>query len=185
MATNFDIPALSARYSSLMTEFTNHFKERIHRIDYSRDEFGQGIKMHRIRTLADLTTVKGTGLYLIATDMPVGENMCQLKVGALALPVIYRGHSYHMRDRIRSHLFNASHRAAMNPNKPYNVCIRLDDRNIEVSERPFCDHQWVVVTHSLRKSNLAIRECAERAFDAIHGRPIASREATRSGSRER
>ena len=167
----YDILMLLRKHRACLKEIAKHFERYFTNIDYSKKQ--KNIKKQSVRSLADLDKILGgPGFYLIATDLPTKRNQCTAVVQG-SLKVVYRGHSYHVRERIESHLFYKSYRAK-DSGRRFTVCMKIDGRNININRHPLNKRQWFVVTHSMRKSTRLIREAAEEAFDAVFGKPVGS-----------
>ncbi|WP_426731567.1 hypothetical protein [Myxococcus faecalis] len=177
-------------------EFRNAFRT-LYPDDTIPDGFPAGspsIEVISVTRWADLERiVDSPGLYIILTDYPIHENPCRL--GSNDLRAVYRGESYTVGRRVRSHLANDAYRArhkallkkaeedgtrfseSLWPN-----CMKLSvggPSGINVDQEPYSKYGWMVVVHRMSSSSQAVRKCAEAAFDAVFGRPVASRERAR------
>lgn len=170
----YDIENLLRKHSKCLDDIADHFIDFFRQDDYPVIS-DRKIKVHKIGAYADLETkkvLKGPGFYLIATDVPTQSNPCRLTVES-DLPIVYRGHSYNVRERIESHLFYGSYTTKESARR-FSVCMKLDGKNINIDRQPLNKQTWVVVTHSMPKSKILIREAAEVAFDRTFGRPVGS-----------
>jgi len=168
----YDIPLLLTKHKACINDIANHFSDFFKNIDYSKGN-KKKIKTHTLKSSNDLDSVlSGPGFYLIATDVQTQINPCTLTIGA-NLKVVYRGHSYNVRERIESHLFYNSY-LVKNAGRKFTVCMKLDRNNINIDKFPYNENQWVVVTHSMPKSTILIREAAEVAFDGVFEKPVGS-----------
>lgn len=166
----YDIPALLEKHRECLDGMAEHFKSFFAGVSYQKNQ-GK-LKIHQVSSRADLDSIlAGPGFYLIATDLAAGNNPCKLRVKDAR--VVYRGHSYGVRERIESHLFYSSY-LAKDSGRRFTVCMKLDGKNINIDKKPLNRNRWVVVTHSMPKSTKLIREAAEAAFDEVFGRPIGS-----------
>lgn len=167
----YDIQKLLATHRECLLDIASYFESFFQSVDYSLKQ--QKIKRHTIKSHADLTKIlRGPGFYLIATDFPATPNPCTASVGS-DVRVVYRGHSYGVRERIESHLFYETYRAK-DSGRRFTVCMKLGGRNINIDRHPLSKKKWVVVTHSMPTSTSLIREAAEAAFDTVFGRPVGS-----------
>lgn len=167
----YDIQKLLAKHRECLDEVASHFEVFFGDVDYSKKQ--KKIKTQAVKLHGDLQKILGgPGFYLIATDLPAIPNPCSLAVESDAR-VVYRGHSYNVRERIESHLFYDAYRA-MDSGRRFTVCMKLDGRNINIDKHPLNRNKWLVVTHSMPKSTVLIREAAEVAFDAVFGKPVGS-----------
>ncbi|MFG1488833.1 hypothetical protein ABMA58_06230, partial [Oceanospirillum sp. HFRX-1_2] len=99
----YDIPNLLMKHRRCVEDIAGHFKSFFDDIDYT-GKLPRQIKKIQIDSLNDLSNVlKGPGFYIIATDMPIENNPCKLNLGD-QLKAVYRGHSYHVGERLESHL---------------------------------------------------------------------------------
>jgi hypothetical protein len=168
----YDIAMLLDRHKACLNEIASHFEQFFNDADYLQKQKGK-IKKHVVKLHTDLDKVlRGAGFYLIATDYPTGTNPCTLKI-ADGLPVVYRGHSYNVRERVESHLFYDQYRIK-DSGRRFTVCMKLDGGNINIDKSPLNGKQWMVVTHSMTKSTSLIRQAAEIGFDNVFGRPVGS-----------
>jgi hypothetical protein len=166
----YDIPALLKRHRACLADMTRHFKLFFKEEGYPTNK--KKIKILRITSRASLKQVhSGPGFYLIATDLDIDSNPCKLSVKKCG--VVYRGHSYGVKERIESHLFYDSY-LVKDSGRRFTVCVKLDGKNINIDKAPLNKNKWFAVTHSMPKSNTLIREAAEAAFDKVFGRPIGS-----------
>lgn len=153
-------------------------------VDYFKTiDFGSksdDLQIMEVRNEEDLNHIwSSQGFYLILTDQKVkGIENCTFEYSNYR--VIYRGHSYHTKKRIMSHLANDSYNQAYNgKDVHYGVCLKLDSsgRNgINIDQEPFTSWGWVVIVFKMRNSDVLIREQAETAFDELFGRPCRSME---------
>jgi hypothetical protein len=168
---SYDITNLLEQHQKCLREMVDHFAGFFQSVDYSKKN--PKVKGTLIRSPADLKHVLyGPGLYLIATDVPIEMNPCTLKLNK-TLPVVYRGHSSNVRERVESHLFYDTY-IARKARRGFTVCMKLDGKNINIDKRPLNKRQWFVVAHSMPRSNAIIRISAEIAFDTVFEKPIGS-----------
>lgn len=166
----YDILGLLEKHRACLAEMAEHFESFFSGESYQGNQ--RKVRILEVRCRADLENVlAGRGFYLVATDLDAGNNPCKLSVKGAR--VVYRGHSYGVRERIESHLFYDSY-LAKDSGRRFTVCMKLDGGNINIDRKPLNKHRWVVVTHSMPKSTKLIREAAEAAFDRVFGRPIGS-----------
>lgn len=125
----------------------------------------------------------GVGFYMIFSDCKeFTQNGCDLTYEDSKFYCVYRGHSYHVRERISSHLFYSPGNKYPNcmkiviNDKKYNINIEekelYEDKTVANVTFPNC--QWIIVKIPLDNSKQAIREMFEQAFDSKYGRPIFS-----------
>ena len=165
------------------------------KVPESFDGIGVEVKVSRIACHKDLESIfPGPGFYIIFTDSDVGQNPCRLVLGEQCRAV-YRGESYLVRKRVQSHLFNRWYRQdyedreqeyVSRPEKTgkayyepfWPACLRLGDgsNGIDVDNDKYSKSQWFVVVHSMKGSSQEVRKQAERAFDDVFGKPVASKE---------
>ncbi|MFD2943259.1 hypothetical protein [Flavobacterium notoginsengisoli] len=131
-----------------------------------------------IKNLKDLQAIySGPGFYILMTDLKFEDNNCLFQHDDFQ--AIYRGHSYFVKDRIMSHLFNLDYNK--NPSKhrtKYTVCLKIEDgvEGININQQPYCNYSWKIIVHKMKDSSKMIREQAELAFDCIYNRPSKSKE---------
>lgn len=141
----------------------------------------------KIKSISDLEGWDTNGFYMIFNNHIVQQNTCtcQVKLDGENKPYIcvYRGHSYHLKDRIQSHLFydfSTSYNSCMQvlvKEKKYNIDISKGtlyfkgepQKNLEF---PRCN--WLVVKITLSNSKQSTREMFESVFDSVYGKPIYS-----------
>ena len=156
----YDIQMLLDKRKACLSDMASHFKQFFEDANYLQKQ-QRKIKKHVIKRHRDLDEVlRGAGFYLIATDCPTGgTNPCTLMVGD-GLPVVYRGHSSNVRERVESHLFCDQYRSK-DSGRRFKVCMKLNGGNINIDNSALNDKQWVVVTHSMSGSTSLLREAAE------------------------
>ncbi len=141
--------------------------------------------MHAVANKVDLKGFKTVGFYMVFNTDNNKNNMCQLKIQYKNKEYycVYRGQSYHMHDRLISHLF-------YQPNGPYPNCMKVEvngkkyninleekalyEKNVKVVNANYPSWEWLVIKISLQKTKQATREMFEDAFDKKFGRPIYS-----------
>lgn len=162
--------------------FLPNILNHLENIDYN--DSTKDIQIYQLRRLEDLTQIyTGTGFYIILTDYPSDNNNCTLYYkGAKA---IYRGHSYGVRDRIKSHLFNEKYNEDIIGKKystKYTVCLKMEDGNggINIDSKIYSKWNWFIIIHKMNNSSKTMRELMEDAFDEIYNRPVFSRENRKS-----
>lgn len=172
----YDIKQLVALENELRQTIRSKFVDFFAAHDYTTDS--KSVISRSVSSLSDAAALHyGTGLYVIMSDYQFEENKCRLIVDGLK--AIYRGHSYRVKGRIKSHLFNDHYRSNLPAGGVrYDVCMKLDDKNgINVSDQPYSNYRWCVVVYKMKGSSKMIREQAEHAFDEVFGRPLGSKEA--------
>lgn len=156
----------------LKAQYHEHFVLFFKAINYT-ELSEKSIRIVDINSHKDISKlIYGTGLYIILTDYQIEENSCSLFVDDLK--AIYRGHGTRLKKRVESHLYNIIY----NKNRKrtnYTVCMKLDNKKgINLNEEPFSNYKWKVITHSMPNSSKIMREQAEKAFDSVYSRPLAS-----------
>jgi hypothetical protein len=60
----------------------------------------------------------------------------------------------------------------------YGACIKIDPAvsGIDIDAAPYSESKWTVVVLKMPGSSSSVRKQAELAFDALFGKPVASRE---------
>ncbi|UHG98249.1 hypothetical protein [Pseudomonas sp. 7-41] len=159
----------------LKTSMQKHFVDFFSSYDYKKTS-----KLVVIQSMSDLLDAEaaysGRGLYVIMSDYQIEQNNCSFIIDGLK--AIYRGHGYTVKNRLKSHLFNDHYRKNL-PERGvrYDVCMKLDGKNgININEFPYSNYRWKVVVHKMIGSSRMMREQAERAFDEVFNRPLASKE---------
>lgn len=117
------------------------------------------------------------GFYILMTDLKFENNNCLFEIDDFK--AIYRGHSYFVKDRIMSHLFNLDYNKNSSKHKTkYTICLKIEDgvEGININQQPYSDYSWKIIVHKMKDSSKMIREQAELAFDNIYNRPLKSRE---------
>lgn len=152
------------------------FKNYLSNYDYSHNQ--SSLMIIDIKNVEDLNKVcTNAGFYIILLNKQYEENNCTFSIDDHV--AIYRGHSYSVRDRIKSHLFNSEYNNSNFKYKTkYTVCLKFEDgiQGINLDKAPYCNYSWKVIVHKMIGSNKLIREQAELAFDEIYGRPFKSKE---------
>jgi hypothetical protein len=170
---NYEIRRLVSQERDFSLEVQRHFVDFFNNHDYTISN--QLLVTQAIETSTDIDRLPyGSGLYLILTDHEVPGNLCRFEHDRLR--AIYRGHCSRVKARVRSHLFNAMHRAGHHEGPRFETCIRLEGKNLNIDQEPHSRSRWMVMVHKMTGSSRLIREQAELAFDAVYGRPAASRE---------
>lgn len=136
---------------------------------------GSEIKAIRITEVDDLENLLyGHGFYVIVTNFPLVGNECTYSLGE-GLTAIYRGQGERLKLRIESHLFHSYHlEQRKDEQKKYEVSLSLDDRHVDIDQRPFRRYTWVVVQHPMTDASQVVREQMELAFDEVFTKPAAS-----------
>ncbi|WP_166207394.1 hypothetical protein [Cognatiluteimonas telluris] len=169
----YDIAALTRMHRACLDGMAKHFKKFFLEISYDT-KLPTQVRLQVIRSPSDLSSIlAGPGFYCIATTLPISYNRCTLRLGAQQAPVVYRGHSHTVRERIESHLFCDAYKKR-DSGRRFTVCMKLDGKNINIDSIDFSKYEWLVATHSMPKSKVLIREAAELGFDAVFERPIGS-----------
>lgn len=130
------------------------------------------------------------GFYIICTDHNVLENNCNFCLEN-KYTAIYRGECSSVRRRIESHIFNSTYQKLYESRKNtklsqggnfsetyYGACMKVDPlvSGINIDEYPYSQSNWYVVVLKMPSSSSIVRKQAELAFDALFGKPVASRE---------
>ena len=108
-----------------------------------------------IKNLDELQEIYyGAGFYILMTNLKFEDNNCLFEIGEFK--AIYRGHSYFVKDRIMSHLFNLDY----NKNPPkyktkYTVCLKIEDgiEGININQKPYSDYHWKIIIHKMKNSS--------------------------------
>lgn len=128
----------------------------------------------------------GVGFYMIFSNVSSTDLNCSCTIEhkGETFTCVYRGHSYHMKNRLLSHLFyepNSQYPNCMKieiKDKKYNINLeaqKLYLKGQEINETPFpIKQKWLVITIPLADSKQAIREMFEIVFDQTYGKPIYS-----------
>lgn len=159
---------------SLITELANYLQSCDYNIKSKK------YQVVDLKSFDDIQNVyEGVGFYIILTSLNFADNECQLKISDLT--AIYRGHSYKVKDRVMSHLFNTKYKEKVSTLKypsNYSVCLKIEDgvNGIDIDQKPYSEYKWKVIVHKMKKSTVLIREQTEHAFDNIYKQPIKSRE---------
>ena len=132
------------------------------------------IIVRKVASLKDLEDIPNiNGFYIILSDYLTEANKCTLKFdGASA---IYRGQAYHVKDRLKSHLFNSLYKADHKSYKTfYKTCMQVVKgiHGVDVDQKPYSKNNWYVIVHRMPGSSESIKELTELAFDDIHNKPI-------------
>lgn len=169
-----------SKYNKIFQETTEIIKLDL--VDYFRNvDFWGDNKNIQIVNISDINDLKrvyaGRGFYIILTDYHFKGNTCEFVIDTDT--AIYRGHSYTVRKRITSHLFNDIYKKKRKSYEPdYNACLKIDDgkNGININKQPYEDWNWTVIVQKMRNSNKEIREQAEKAFDIVYGKPLKCRD---------
>lgn len=107
---------LNNAINKIRKDFVNHLKD----IDYSSNN--GTFEIYSIKNIEDVNHIyTGPGFYIILLDQKFDDNESIFSFANHS--AIYRGHSYSLRDRIKSHLFNSEYNLSDFKNKPrYTVC---------------------------------------------------------------
>lgn len=157
---------------NLCEYFKEHFHEEL--LPNNKDDI-QIISVNQESDLEKVTT--SPGLYIILTDHKFNENECSFIYNKHT--AIYRGHSYSIKNRVKSHLMHNSYQE--NKNKwatNYTVCLKIEDgvNGINIDSKPYNGWEWTVIVLKMPNSNKIIREQAELAFDTVFNKPCKSKE---------
>jgi hypothetical protein len=160
------------------------------------DPNGSSVTKTVIKSMTNLQDISsGPGLYVILSSRDVDGNKCTLQFGSLR--AIYRGECSTVKQRVMSHLFHSTYKAAYearalayeadskNAGKTFYKafwphCLKLEaggPSGIDVDQPPHSSHEWVVVVHRMKGSSQQVRQLAELAFDDAFGHPAGSRDA--------
>jgi hypothetical protein len=171
----YDIKNLVTLERELQETVRSHFVDFFSAHDYKKDH--KSVTSKSVSSSIDVeATYYGTGLYVIMSDYQSEQNRCNLTIDGLK--AIYRGHSYTVKNRLKSHLFNRNYRENL-PERGvrYDVCMKLDENNgINIDDLPYSKFRWKVLILKMKGSSKMIREQAELAFDEVFGRPLGSKE---------
>jgi hypothetical protein len=150
--------------------------EYLKECDYtSHSNYFQVLDIKHLHELQEI--YYGAGFYILMTDLKFEDNNCSFEIDNFK--AIYRGHSYFVKDRIMSHLFNLDYNKNSSKYKTkYTVCLKIEDgvEGININQQPYSDYSWKIIVHKMKDSSKMIREQAELAFDNIYNRPLKSRE---------
>ncbi|VWC75801.1 hypothetical protein BLA39750_00860 [Burkholderia lata] len=171
----YEINTLSKLEDEYRQAVKSHFADFFRNHDY--EESHQKVVLYPVAKFEDAKTIyAGCGVYIILTDLDVGENPCRFARDGMR--AVYRGHCTKVKSRIWSHLFNNRYRAGHKGGVYYDVCMKLWDENgINIDAEPYSNARWAVLVHKVAHSTEVMRIQAEKAFDEVFGRPVASREA--------
>jgi hypothetical protein len=171
----YDIDALSRLENEYLLKVRRHFADFFRSHNYEKEH--QKIALYLVANFEDAKKIyAGCGVYVVLTDLHVGENPCEFVLNGMR--AIYRGHCTTVKSRIWSHLFNERYLTHYNGGVRYDVCMKIGgDNGINVDSEPYCNARWAVLVHKSTDSSVAMRVQAEKAFDEVFGRPVASREA--------
>lgn len=189
--------ALQVANEKVRSQFETAFR-KIYVGNKVPDIFSKNLKIskYELKTIKDLESVlAGSGFYIIFTDLDIGKNDCTLSL-APNLVAIYRGECNTVKKRVQSHLFNNDYRTCFDRRKadylaklqnsgklfheqlwPASLKIGNGESGINIDQQ-FTENKWYVVVHNMIGSSQKVRIQAERAFDAVFERPVASREKT-------
>ncbi len=130
------------------------------------------------------TDIKGSNsFYMIFSDNISFTNKgCKIQCNHKSFYCVYRGHSYHTKERLLSHLFYESNSKYQNcmkimlNSKKYN--INIEEQTLYLSGKKtsadFPKGEWIVIRIPLDNSKQAIREMFETVFDNKYGKPVFS-----------
>jgi hypothetical protein len=140
----------------------------------SKSKSVQVIKVTSASSIADMYTMQG--FYIILSDIELDDNECTFELNKQR--AIYRGHSYNVKNRIMSHLFNTRYKNELDGETVYTACLKIEDgvNGVNVDEEPYVQNKWTVIVHKMLKSDKVTREQAEAAFDQKYKKPCKSRE---------
>jgi len=200
VTTKYSIPgmedALKNAISAVLKEITNQFHSYLAGLSSSGLTFEALSKNSQVaacnindhKSLSAIYSLEG--FYIICTDHNVLGNNCNFSLENKHT-AIYRGECSSVRRRIESHIFNSTYQKLYESRKSnklskggkfsepyYGACMKVDPlvSGINIDEAPYSQSNWSVVVLKMRGSSSIVRKQAEFAFDALFGRPVASRE---------
>lgn len=139
----------------------------------------------RISSYKDLEKlISGIGFYIILTDYRYSDNKCKLNIcpEGINVKAVYRGHSYTLRKRVESHIFNTKYnekRTEQKRNKKYttnfDICMKLEEgkQGVDIDESKYKSNVFYIIQHKMNNSNETHRKLMEKVFDKKYGKPIA------------
>lgn len=140
------------------------------------------IRISRYKDLEKL--ISGIGFYIILTDYRYSDNKCKLSIRPEGINVkaVYRGHSYTLRERVESHIFNTKYnekRAEKKRNNKYttnfDICMKLEEgkQGVDIDETKYKSNVFYIIQHKMNNSNETQRKIMEKVFDKKYDKPIA------------
>ncbi|WP_152623371.1 hypothetical protein [Aneurinibacillus migulanus] len=177
-SVGYGIKSIMNKIGILEDELIQDFKAFFNSIRYSDTPKSKMIKVDQIKEHSDLKEIPNRpGFYVIFSDYPMKHNACtcELIINGKCYKALYRGHSYGVQKRIGSHCFKSRYKG------DYTVCLNLNGKsgiNIDVDRR-YCFHSWYVAYHRMsynNRSNIFIRETAEKAFDECFSKPVGCKD---------
>lgn len=198
--TSYNIPEMEAALENATSVVLGEIKEQFRNYLSGLKESGlnrdalKRITQLAVCDLSDHSSLKTIysmqGFYVICTDHEVADNSCtfSLECGQAA---IYRGECSSVRRRIESHLFNSTYQNLYEQRKRdklsrggkfsepyYGACLKVDPTvsGINIDSEPYKNSEWSVIVLKMQGSSSLVRKQTELAFDALFGKPVASRE---------
>ena len=140
----------------------------------------------KVTAVQDLDGWDSSGFYMIFNNATQPDNHCTCTIEygdeTKKYTCVYRGHSSHITDRLKSHLFYSS--TNLYPNcmqvihngKKYNINIASNElfNKDDKSKETWNACEWLVVKITLSSSKQGTREMFEGAFDSVYQKPIYS-----------
>jgi len=200
VTTKYSIPdmedALENATSVVLGEIKNQFHSYLAELNRSGLTFEALSKNSQVaafnvtdhKSLSAIYSLQG--FYIICTDHNVFGNSCTFSLED-KYTAIYRGECSSVKRRIESHIFNSTYQRLYESRKRnklstggkfsepyYGACMKVDPSvsGINIDEAPYSQSHWSVVVLKMPGSSSSVRKQAELAFDAIFGKPVASRE---------
>lgn len=159
---------LSKIKEQIIIDFENYLKEIEQNYEIPN------VSILNIRNESDIKNAYyGEGFYVILTNYNFPENKCTFSINNHS--AIYRGHSYHTKKRLLSHLSNDYYKENKGSTN-FEVCLKLLENNygVNINKEPYKNWEWTILIIKMKGSNLIIREQIEKAFDNQYSKPCKS-----------
>lgn len=146
------------------------------KIQYSSIEKSRRLKTVQIKEFNDLSNIPNQpGFYVIFSNIAYDTNECvAVFKNKKHLKAIYRGESYTVQERIKSHLFNNKYIETFEGSKRLDVTLLIEGVKVNIDLLPYKNYEWYVVYHAAPNSTSNIRRMMELEFDKNFGKPLYS-----------
>jgi hypothetical protein len=157
--------------SKLKEKIISDFEKYLSEINFNNED--SNVQIINLKNESDIDKAYyGRGFYVILTDYNFKDNACSFIYDNQK--AIYRGHSYHTKKRLLSHLSNHNYKKNKGSTN-FEVCLKLDsDYGININQEPYKKWNWTIVIIKMNGSSQLIREQVETAFDKVYEKPCKS-----------
>ena len=132
---------------NIVFDFENFLKK----IELNTELF-ENIQILHINNEADIEKAHyGEGFYVILTNHIFKENECSFIINNKK--AIYRGHSYHTKKRLLSHLSNNYYKENKGSTN-FEVCLKLFENSygVNINQEPYKNWEWTILIIKMKGS---------------------------------